>query len=95
METKKETFIIVDETGAKKEARLISLFSLGEKKYIIYTFDEIDENEMIKLYVSIFVEKDGVYSFENITDDNEWTKVKDVMRQIAKEGNASTATQVQ
>lgn len=91
MDTNKETFIIVDETGSKKEARLISLFSLAEKKYIIYTFDEVDENDMIKLYVSIFVEKDGVYSFENITDDNEWTRVKDVMRQIAKEDTSTVA----
>lgn len=41
---------------------------------------------MIKLYVAILNEKDGVYSLENITDSDEWTSVKDAMRKIAKDG---------
>ena len=28
----------------------------------------------------------GVYQLENITDNDEWTKVKDAMRKIAKDG---------
>lgn len=93
MDTKREPFVIVDETGSKRNAELISLFGLdgNEKKYIIYTFNEVDENEMIKLYVSIFNEKDGVYSLENIVDDTEWTKIKEVMRQMAKDGETTSS----
>ncbi len=84
----KEKFVIVDESGEKKDAERLSLFKLKDtdKPYIVYTFNETDENDMIKLYVAILNEKDGVYSLENITDSDEWTSVKDAMRKIAKDG---------
>lgn len=64
----------------------MSLFKLKEndKTYIVYTFNEVDENEMIKLYVAILNDKDGLYSLENITDNDEWTKVKDAMRKLQR-----------
>lgn len=84
----KEKFVIVDEGGVKKNAERLSLFKLkdNEKTYIVYTFNEVDENDMIKLYVAILNDNDGVYSLENITDGDEWIKVKDAMRKIAKDG---------
>lgn len=84
----KEKFVIVDDGGTNKDAERLSLFKLKDtdKTYIVYTFNEVDENDMIKLYVAILNEKDGVYSLENITDNDEWTKVKDAMRKIAKDG---------
>ena len=84
----KEKFVIVDESGEKKDAERLSLFKLKDtdKTYIVYTFNETDENDMIKLNVAILNEKDGVYSLENITDSDEWTSVKDAMRKIAKDG---------
>ena len=84
----KEKFVIIDESGTKKDAERLSLFKLkdNDKTYIVYTFNEVDENDMIKLYVAILNDKDGGYSWENITDSDEWTKVKDAMRKIAKDG---------
>lgn len=84
----KEKFVVIDETGTKKDAERVSLFKLKDnnKTYIVYTFNEIDDNDMMKLYVAILNEKDGVYQLENITDNDEWTKVKDAMRKIAKDG---------
>ena len=84
----KEKFVVVDDAGTKKDAERLSLFKLkdSDKTYIVYTFNEVDENEMIKLYVAILNDKDGLYSLENITDNDEWTKVKDAMRKIAKDG---------
>ena len=84
----KEKFVVIDETGTKKDAERISLFKLkdNDKTYIVYTFNEIDDNDMMKLYVAILNEKDSVYQLENITDNDEWTKVKDAMRKIAKDG---------
>lgn len=84
----KEEFVVVDESGTKKDAQRISLFKLkdSDKNYIVYSFNEVDDNDMIKLYVAILNEKDGVYQLENITDNDEWTKVKDAMRKIAKDG---------
>lgn len=84
----KEKFVVIDETGTKKDAERISLFKLkdSDKTYIVYSFNEVDDNDMMKLYVAILNEKDGVYQLENITDNDEWTKVKDAMRKIAKDG---------
>lgn len=84
----REKFVVVDDSGTKKDAERLSIFKLKEsdKKYIVYTFNEVDENDMIKLYVAILNDKDGVYSLENITDSDEWIKVKDAMRKIAKDG---------
>ena len=84
----KEKFVIVDEGGTNKDAERLSLFKMkdSDKTYIVYTFNEVDENDMIKLYVAILNDKDGVYSLENITDNDEWAKVKDAMRKIAKDG---------
>ena len=84
----REKFVLVDESGTNKDAERLSLFKLHDtgKNYIVYTFNEVDENDMIKLYVAILNDKDGVYSLENITDADEWTKVKDAMRKIAKDG---------
>lgn len=84
----KEKFVIVDESGTNKDAERLSLFKMkdSDKTYIVYTFNEVDENDMIKLYVAILNDKDGVYSLENITDNDEWAKVKDAMRKIAKDG---------
>ena len=87
-ENEREKFVIVDDGGTKKDAERLSIFRLkdSDKKYIVYTFNEVDENDMIKLYVAILNDKDGVYSLENITDSEEWTKIKDAMRKIAKDG---------
>lgn len=84
----KEKFVVIDETGTKKDAERISLFKLkdSDKTYIVYSFNEVDDNDMMKLYVAILNEKDGVYQLENITDNDEWTKIKDAMRKIAKDG---------
>lgn len=84
----REKFVVVDDSGTKKDAERLSIFKLNEsdKKYIVYTFNEVDENDMIKLYVAVLKDKDGVYSLENITDSDEWIKVKDAMRKIAKDG---------
>ena len=86
----KEDFVVIDESGTKKDAQRISLFKLkdSDKNYIVYSFNEVDDNDMMKLYVAILNEKDGVYQLENITDNDEWTKVKDAMRKIAKDGQA-------
>lgn len=87
-DVEREKFVIVDETGTKKDAERLSLFKLKDSKktYIVYTFNEVDDNDMIKLYVAILNDNDGVYSLENITDNDEWTNVKNAMRKIAKEG---------
>lgn len=88
MESNKKTIIVLDENGNQTEAEILTIFTLKQnsKNYILYTLNEVDENNMIKIYASILIEKDGMYSFEAIESDEEWTQVKDVMKQMAKAG---------
>ena len=86
MDDKKRTMIVLDESGNEKEAEVLSAFSVKKynKNYILYTLNEVDENEMIKIYASELIEKDNMYSLGAIESDEEWTAVKEVMKEIAK-----------
>lgn len=86
MEDKKRTIIVLDESGNEKEAEILSAFSVKKynKNYILYTLNEVDENEMVKIYASELIEKDNMYSLGAIESDEEWTAVKEVMKEVAK-----------
>jgi uncharacterized protein YrzB (UPF0473 family) len=91
----KKTIIVVEEDGTEKEAEVLAVFNMKStgKDYILYTLNEVDENNMVKIYASILLEKDGVYSFAVIESDEEWAQVKDVMKQMAKAGQEGEAQQ--
>ena len=56
------------------------------KKYLVYTYNEKDKNEMVTVYASSFVEEEGNIYLDDIESDDEWEKVKEVMRQTIKVG---------
>ena len=62
MDDKKRTIIVLDESGNEKEAEILSAFSIKKynKNYILYTLNEVDENEMVKIYASELIEKDKI-----------------------------------
>ena len=86
MNEKKRTIVVLDESGNEKEAEILSAFIIKKynKNYILYTLNEVDENEMVKIYASELIEKDNMYSLAAIESDEEWTAVKEVMKDIAK-----------
>ncbi|MDD4027658.1 MAG: DUF1292 domain-containing protein [Bacilli bacterium] len=88
MEENKKKLIVIDENGAEKEAEILSTFKIKESgiDYILYTLNEIDENNMIKIYASRLIDNGESYSFANIDSDEEWASVKQVMKQIANSG---------
>ena len=59
MNENKTKIIVLDETGNEKEAEILSAFSIKKynKNYILYTLNEVDENDMIKIYASELIEK--------------------------------------
>ena len=85
MENKK-TIVVLDESGNEKEAEILSAFTVKKfnKNYILYTLNEVDENEMVKIYASELIEKDNMFSLGTIDSDEEWAAVKEVMKEIAK-----------
>ena len=86
MNENKTKIIVLDETGNEKEAEILSAFSIQKynKNYILYTLNEVDENDMIKIYASELIEKDNMYSLGVIESDEEWAAVKEVMKEMAK-----------
>ena len=86
----KQTIIVIDKDGKEREAEVLSVFTIKKysKNYILYTFDERDENDMVKIYASTLIEKEDMYSFEAIGTPDEWATIKDVMRQMAQTGQA-------
>ena len=86
MNDKKKSIIVLDESGNEKEAEIISAFTVKKynKNYILYTLNEVDENEMVKIYASELIEKDNMYSLGAIESDEEWAAVKEVMKEVAK-----------
>ena len=71
--------LITNSQGAQVSADVVMAFKLdNNQKYIVYTFNERD-NDNIKTYVSkIREEENGIY-FDSITDEDEWKLVKEAI----------------
>ena len=75
---------VLDENGTEKQAEIVLKFRIGSKHFIIYTFNETDENGMIILYSSLITEDKKL---EKISSED-WTSVKQVMNKVVKEWEA-------
>ena len=84
------TIRIINEGAKELEANVIAMFQINDSgdKYSIYTFNEEDAQGLVKIYSSRMVEVGGLYSFVSISNTEEWTKVKDVMKYMAKTDDA-------
>jgi|P827metagenome_2_1110787.scaffolds.fasta_scaffold04877_4 uncharacterized protein YrzB (UPF0473 family) len=79
---------ITNAKGQKVVADIITLFRVDElnSDYVIYTFNQKDENNNIKDYVSKIRVENGEYYFDTISDNNEWDKIKGVIQELEKGG---------
>lgn len=84
----KVMFYVINEEGIREDAQILSKYKLSNMKdYITYTYGEINDNDMIKIY-STGVEFDGSnYSYREISTNEEWDEVKEVMKSIARDPN--------
>ena len=75
---------IVNPKGQKVVADLIKVFRLEEtnQDYAIYTFNQKDQDNKTKDYVSKVRVENGEYYFDTITDDNEWQLVKKAVSEL-------------
>lgn len=81
---------IHDENGKLRDAKIYLYFSLGKeenkKKYMIYSFEDIDENDLITLLVSEVVQdEEGHLLFKDVKNEKDWETIKKIMRKIIKE----------
>lgn len=71
--------------GTEVEAEVLLCFELEKtgNKYILYTFNEVDNQKMETIHASIVKENELGYQLDTIPDD-EWQAVKEVMREIIR-----------
>ncbi len=77
---------IVSEDGSVEEVEVILAFEFKDtkKEYVIYTKNEKDENDNVTVYVSHVDRSSGEPKLMGIEDEEEWNRVKDVLRELSK-----------
>lgn len=80
---------VCPEGGEPFEAELVMEFEIIESgnKYVVYTRNEISNDGLVKLYVAGVQSKDGKSVARSITGDEEWTKIKEIMKEVITGGN--------
>ncbi len=89
-DNKKQMLSIVQEDGSIDEVEVVIAFEFKDtkKEYVVYTKNEKDENGNVTVYVS-YVDRSGATpQLFSIDDEEEWNRVKDVLRQLAKNNEA-------
>ena len=85
-ETEKKMMSIVSDDGSIEEVEVILAFEFKDtgKEYVIYTKNEKDENDNVTVYVSHVDRSSGEPKLLGIDDENEWNRIKDVLRELSK-----------
>ena len=86
MKDEKRLFYVINEEGIRQEAEVLAKFKLiNGLDYISYTFGEINDNDMIKIYSTGITGKKGNYEYKEIETTTEWEEIKNLMKLLAKE----------
>lgn len=86
MNDNKVVLYIINEEGVREEAQALAKYKLSnDKNYITYTYGEINDNDMIKIYCTGIEEDNSNYTYREIETNEEWTEVKDVMKELARD----------
>ena len=82
----KKIMSIVAEDGTREEVEVVLAFEFkdNKKEYVIYTKNEKDENDNITVYVSNIDRSTGEPKLLGVEDENEWSRIKDVLRELSK-----------
>jgi len=80
-------FTVTDKNGKETEYEILFTFESNDtnKNYIVYTNNELDGDDMIKTYASIYEENDGVLKLTPIEDEKEWALVEKLIDQATDE----------
>ena len=82
----KKEMAVIDSNGSLVDVEVISVFNLSDtgSNYAVYTFNDKDDNGLIKIYVTKFEKDNDSYSFSFIDSDEEWNTVKNVLKTMAR-----------
>lgn len=82
----KVMFFVINEEGIREDAQILAKYKLSNgNNYITYTYNEINDNNMIKIYSTGVVKEEDGYSYKEIVSSNEWDEIKTIMKDIARD----------
>ena len=86
MNDKKNIMITTLPDGTEEEVEVLLAFKFNDndKEYVIYTKNEVDENSDVTIYISNVVRNGDNVSLTTVADDAEWTRIKNVLRELSK-----------
>ncbi len=86
----KRLITLTDNNGKTFKAEVLLFFRMpnSSKEYVIYTLNETDDN-MAVIYASMLVNVNNTYHLENIEDKDEWSNIKNIMKDIITNGSSS------
>lgn len=76
--------------GTTEEVEEVICFEFNDtkKRYVVYTKNETDANGNITIYVTEIVTDQMGTRFLGVETDEEWTRIKNALRQLAKKEEA-------
>ena len=86
MNDKKNVMVTTMQDGSKEEVEVLLAFKFNDnnKEYVIYTKNEVDENGNVTIYISNVTRNGDNVNLTTVADDNEWTRIKNVLRELSK-----------
>ncbi len=86
MNDKKNIMVTTMPDGTKEEVEVLLTFEFNDnhKEYVIYTKNEVDDNGNVTIYISNVVRDGDGISLTTVADDSEWTRIKNVLRELSK-----------
>lgn len=86
MSDKKNMMITTLPDGTKEEVEVLLAFRFNDNnmEYVIYTKNEIDDNGNVTIYISSVARMGNNVTLSTVSDDNEWTRIKNVLRELSK-----------
>ena len=77
-------FYLINDNKERLEAKIISQFKINNTDYVTYTLNELNDEGMVKIYVTSVIDNMGIITSKEITSDDEWTIIKNTLKVLAK-----------
>lgn len=84
--------IMMTVKGLNLKHRVICFIESNSSKYVIYTLNEVDENDNITIYISKIVVTENGLDGITIRDENEWNIIKGYIKEIFTTNKISVKT---
>lgn len=84
---KENIFTIIDNKGKERQCEVLFTFESDEtkKNYIVYTDNTLDHEGNVRVYASIYNQKDKGVELEPINSEREWKIVETILSSIQEE----------